>query len=301
MRTWLPLLALFAACNDTRSPDVAPEPKVLYRFAAIADYGTNDSAERSVAVLAKSWKPDFFITLGDNNYEYGQAETIDANIGKYYGEYIGQYHGSFGNGAVQNRFWPSLGNHDWNTMPGGSVQPYLDYFPALPNNGRYYDFVIGDVHFFSIDSDKHEPDGITFDSLQGHWLQDRLKAATECYKVVYFHHPPYSSGNPDYTVESMRWPFRDWGADLVLSGHQHQYERMQIDGVTYVVAGLGGALNRFDFFATQPGSVVRFNATFGALRGLITDQGLVFDFVGTHGFVVDSFRIDKKCGSLPTR
>ena len=301
MKSWPFVFLLLAACEGSPPLTVPTEPRALYRFAAVADYGVDDPAERSVADLAKSWQPDFIITLGDNNYENGLASTIDANIGKYFGDYIGQYRGTYGKGSVENRFWPSVGNHDWDSTPSGSVQPYLDYFPALPNNGRYYDFVVGDVHFFSVDSDQREPDGITADSVQGRWLEARMKAATECYKVVYFHHPAYSSGDPIFTVEQMRWPFREWGADLVMSGHQHQYERMQIDGLTYVVAGLGGALNRFDFLKTQPGSVVRYNASFGALRGLVTDQGLVFDFVGTQGFVVDSFRIDKACASSTSR
>ncbi|MEO6950532.1 MAG: metallophosphoesterase [Polyangia bacterium] len=294
MKTWLVALAL-AGCETTAPHDMTSPASTAIRFSVISDYGSDDHAERRVADIAKAQKPDFIITLGDNNYEFGQAETIDQNIGKYYGEYIGEYQGKLAKGSPSNRFWPSIGNHDWNSKPGGSVQPYLDYFPALPGNRRYYDFVVGNVHFFALDSDKHEPDGITFDSVQGQWLHTALAAATECYKVVYFHHPPYSSGKTDYTVTQMRWPFREWGADLVLSGHQHQYERMEVDGITYVVAGLGGALNRFDFFATQPGSVVRFNSAFGALRATIDDDGLHFAFVDIHELVVDTFTIAKAC------
>ena len=298
MNTWPPVLSLavaLAGCEKTSAPlDMTPPPGVM-RFSAIADYGTDDDAERSTSEIAKALQPDFLITLGDNNYEFGQADTIDRNIGKYYGDYIGQYQGTFGTGSPTNRFWPSVGNHDWNALPEGSMQPYFDYFPALPGNRRYYDFVIGKVHFFALDSDHHEPDGITFDSVQGQWLHDRLTAATECYKVVYFHHPPFSSGDPNYTVTEMRWPFHDWGVDLVLSGHQHQYERMEVGGLTYVVAGLGGALNRFDFFATQPGSVVRFNSAFGALRATVDDAGLHFEFVDTNALEVDTFTIAKEC------
>jgi hypothetical protein len=65
-----------------------------------------------------------------------------------------------------NQFFPTLGNHDWYT-PG--AQPYLDYF-HLPGNERYYDFVWGPVHFFAIDSDENEPDGVNQSSVQAKWL-----------------------------------------------------------------------------------------------------------------------------------
>ena len=265
------------------------------RFAAIADYGVDDENELSVARLVKGWKPDFLITLGDNNYEAGLASTIDDNIGKYYSEFIGGYAGSYGPGGPTNRFWPCVGNHDWYAQPGGSMQPYLDYFHALPGNKRYYDFVVGDVHFFSVDSDAHEPDGMTATSTQAAWLEARLGAATECFKIVYFHHPPYSSGPAMFTVPEMRWPFREWGADLVLTGHQHQYERLEVGGMTYVVAGLGGALNRFDFSATQAESLVRYNADFGALRADVTQDGLAFEFRDTKDQLVDAFTLNKRC------
>ncbi len=264
-------------------------------FGAISDYGVNDKDERSVADLVRGWSPAFLVTLGDNNYASGLASTIDENIGKYFGDFIGGYKGDHGPGAVTNRFWPSVGNHDWYSLPTGSMQPYLDYFPALPNNGRYYDFVVGNVHFFSMDSDLHEPDGRTATSVQALWLRDRLQAATECFKVVYFHHPPYSSGEATYTVADMQWPFLAWGADVVLTGHQHQYERLVVDGMTYVVAGLGGAKNRFAFFATQPGSIVRYNAGFGALRAEVTADNLSFEFRDTTDRVVDAFAFAKAC------
>src|SRR4051812_45485396 len=84
------------------------------RFAAIGDYGTNDPKEAAVAQLVKNWKPEFIITLGDNNYSGGESTTIDQNVGKYYHEYILNYHGSYGAGSIGvQRFFPCFGNHDW--------------------------------------------------------------------------------------------------------------------------------------------------------------------------------------------
>lgn len=101
------------------------------RFAVIGDYGLAGQRSSAVAALVKSWQPDFIITTGDNNYYYGEASTIDANIGQYYHQFIHLYAGQYGPGATTNRFFPSLGNHDWNADLG--VQPYLDYF-TLPGN-----------------------------------------------------------------------------------------------------------------------------------------------------------------------
>lgn len=156
-------------------------------FAVIGDYGTGSSAEADVANLVKIWHPDFIITTGDNNYGSGSADSIDTNIGKSYHDFIGNYTGSFGAGSATNRFFPSLGNHDWGT-PG--AQPYLDYF-TLPGNERYYTFTQGPVQFFVVDSDDHEPDGIQKTSVQAQWLHNALAESTATWKIVYFHHPPW--------------------------------------------------------------------------------------------------------------
>jgi tartrate-resistant acid phosphatase type 5 len=274
---------------------VTPPPPVRMRFAVIGDFGVDTPDESRVANLVKQTHPDFIITVGDNNYPSGEATTIDSNIGQYYSEFIGDYHGSRGKGSPINRFFPSLGNHDWYATNGS--QPYLDYFTSLPGNRRYYDFVQGDVHFFAVDADDHEPDGNTADSVQAHWLHDAMAKSTSCFNIVYFHQPPFSSGPPQFIQQQMNWPFHAWGADLVLSGHQHQYERLEIDGIPYVVDGLGGALNRFMFPAQAPGSLVRYNDDFGALLVEVMDGELDFRFRNVRDEIIDAFTINKTCAN----
>ena len=101
---------------------------------------------------------------------------------------------AYGAGAATNRFFPTLGHHDWGfTYPNPTGdQPYLNYF-TLPGNGRYYTFTQGPVQFFALDSDGNEPDGITSTSTQALWLQAQLAASTATYKIVYMYEPPYSS------------------------------------------------------------------------------------------------------------
>jgi hypothetical protein len=260
-------------------------PASATRFAVIGDYGIAGSTEQQVADLVVGFDPHFIITTGDNNYPSGAAETIDENVGQYFHAFIAPYRGSFGQGASSNRFFPSLGNHDWLT-PG--VQPYLDYF-ELPNNERYYDVVQGDVHLFALDSDPREPDGIDAGSAQAAWLEQRLRASQERWKVVYFHHPPYSSGTHGASPE-LRWPFREWGASIVYSGHDHIYERFAIDGLAYVVNGVGGnAL--YPLGTLQQGSQVAFNEEHGAVLVWADDAELVSRFVTTDGRVLDELRL----------
>jgi len=257
----------------------------LARFAVIGDYGQAGPGEAAVATLIHSWQPEFIITTGDNNYPAGEASTIDANIGQYFSDFIGRYRGGYGKGAQENRFFPSLGNHDW-MAPG--AKPYFDYF-ELPGNERYFDFVRGAVHFFSIDSDPHEPDGIDAASKQAAWLKRTLAKSTARWQIVYMHHPPYSSGSHGPTP-SMQWPFKQWGVDLVLSGHDHTYERLLVAGLPYVVIGLGGR-SIYPFVSSAPGSVLRYHDDLGALRVAANDQALICRFVTVSGEQVDQLQL----------
>ena len=255
-------------------------------FAVIGDYGVDNANEAAVAALVKSWIPDFVITTGDNNYTSGASSTIDQNIGKYYHEYIYDYQGTYGAGSPDvNRFFPALGNHDWVTA---NAQPYLDYF-SLPDNERYYDFVQGPVHFFVIDSDTHEPDGTSSTSTQAFWLQSGLAAATEPWKIVYMHHPPYSSSRHGSTGY-MQWDFKGWGASAVLAGHEHSYERLDVAGLPYFVNGLGGQ-SIYNFGAPIPGSQVRYNEQHGAMLVSATTTQLTFQFINVDGSVIDTYTL----------
>jgi tartrate-resistant acid phosphatase type 5 len=270
---------------------------VITKFAVIGDYGNNKPTEAAVATLVKSWNPAFIITTGDNNYPDGLASTIDNNIGQHYSDFIGNYQGIYGDGSPTIRFFPSLGNHDW--LAAGA-RPYLDYF-TLPGNERYYDFVRGDVHFFALDSDNNEPDGVTATSIQGNWLRTRLAASTAKWQVVYFHHPPYTSSATHSPSTRMRWPFQEWGADVVLAGHNHEYERLNINGLTYMVNGLGGA-SIYGSGTPVEGSLVRYSAAVGAQLVTVYDCKMVFDFYSVvgGGTLIDSYTLGSCDSASPT-
>ncbi len=255
-------------------------------FAVIGDYGKSSQAESDVSNLVRGWNPDLVITTGDNNYEYGEAATIDQNIGQYYHTFIYPYTGSYGAGDSISQFFPSLGNHDW--IQAGAV-PYLDYF-ALPGNERYYEFVRGPVHFFAIDSDPHEPDGNTKTSAQAIWLQDKLSQSVSPWNIVYFHHAPYSSGTRHGSSTSMQWPFQAWGVTAVFSGHEHDYERLIEDSLVYFVNGIGGK-DLYAFGTPIAGSIVRYNTDFGAQLVVADTDSINFKLINRSGTTVDEYTI----------
>jgi hypothetical protein len=259
------------------------------RFAIIGDFGTGDDAERAVADLVKSWDVDFVATVGDNNYYNGKASTIDENIGQFYHEFIYPYKGDYGEGAQVNRFFPALGGHDWR-QPG--ALPHLDYF-TLPGNERYYDVRQGPVHLFILDSIDKEPDGVDQDSRQAQWFRGAIGASDAPWKLVLVHDPPYSSGKTHGSQARAQWPYREWGADAVIAGNDHDYERLLVGDLTYFVNGAGGArLYEFDDAEIIPGSIVRYNDDHGAMFVEAGAGRIVFRFVTVGGETVDEFVLE---------
>ncbi len=254
----------------------------------IGDFGSGTTNQENVARLVKSWKPDFIITTGDNNYPVGAVETIDRNIGQFYHQYIHPYRGLYGRGAATNRFFPSMGNHDWLT---NKAQAYFDYF-ALPGNERYYTFTNGPVQLFAVNMCKEEPDGVTNTSVQAQWLKRELAASRAPWRLVYFHQSPWSSGvvHGTWTGECdyAAWPFREWGASAILSGHDHLYERLNIGGLPCFVNGLGGESWDYVRLPRVRGSQAVFSGDFGAMRIDATETNMVFRFITWQGKIADT-------------
>ncbi|MGD9092276.1 MAG: metallophosphoesterase [Anaerolineales bacterium] len=263
------------------------------RFAVIGDFGDAGQPEADVAALIHGWEVDLIVTTGDNNYTYGKARTIDRNIGQYFADYIYPYKGDYGPGGTENRFFPVLGNHDWREE---SLQPHYDYF-TLPGNERYYDFDWGPVHFFMLDSDPHEPDGRTKDSVQAAWFEKQIGSASAPWKLVFLHHPPYSSDSHHGSDLEMQWPFAELGVDAVFAGHAHLYERVDHEGIPYYINGLGGrwkALPAIHHFgAPLEGSQVRYNVDYGAQLVTVDQTCLNISFYSRDGELIDSYTVMK--------
>jgi hypothetical protein len=255
-----------------------------YSFALIGDYGDVSDREASVAALVASFEPEAVVTAGDNNYM--GIDGFDDAVGQFYSAWISPYEGKYGPGSKDNRFWPSIGNNDI----GAGLSGYLDFF-TLPGNERYYSVALhDDIDLFVVNSDDTEVDGITPDSKQGAWLKASLEASTAAFKVVLFHHAPYSSGS--YRDELvMQWPWRAWGANLVLTGHEHDYERLVVDGVTHIVCGISGTTLRI-LGVPRVDSQVASVSDNGAVRlRLLEDGSMSVRVVGTSGQLLDEARL----------
>jgi hypothetical protein len=246
------------------------------RFAVIGDYGDGSRCERQVKTMIDAWdkarRLNFIMTVGDNNYEEGKASTLKPNVINFYGKYV-----------KERRFYPALGNHDWYTVKEGSPYKYgtpsvyLNYFSYLaslspnsdpPVQGRYYKASPHPLlDIFSLDSDFREQDGTCCNSKQASWLKESLANSKAPWKMVFFHHPPYTTARVDAPGYWMRWPYKDWCATSVMSGHEHVYERLSIDGIPYFVNGLGGNeyLYNIEQCTPEPGSQARYNGAHGAL------------------------------------
>ncbi len=243
---------------------------VIGDFGRCHEAGVECEAEKAVAQLVASWAPAYVLTTGDNNYPAGAAATMAPNLQPYRAS------------IEAGRFLPALGNHDW----GDRAWPhaYLAQFRP-PGNGRYYHIALGDLGLWVLDSDEHEPDGIDADSEQARWLRAGLAASPTPVNVVVLHHPPYSSGVHGSSVRG-RWPFAAWGADAVLSGHEHSYERLEVGGIPYIVNGSGGAALR-GFGRPLAESRVRDDAHHGAQRVVVGAGGAVIEFWSVGGQMVD--------------
>jgi len=258
-------------------------------FFVIGDYGAASTAQLKIKEMIDKTKPSFIITVGDNCYpDCSSIGVLKEKVGSYYKNYIRSKHLKQSN--TTNRFFPTLGNHDWNNTK--TAQPYRDFF-ELPGNERYYDLRVGPVHLFALDSDKREPSGNKKDSEQARWLAEKASASNAKFKIAYFHHAPYSSGHHGSNTD-MQWDFEGINIDIVLSGHEHHYERLASPrGATYIISGTGGTgLRKAPLGKAHPWSKKIINEH-GALKISYTDSKIILEQVNINGKVVDSFELSK--------
>ncbi|MEM7105514.1 MAG: metallophosphoesterase [Bacteroidota bacterium] len=253
IKYWLSIFCFLAvlSCKETHSdpPDYIP-PVVDVEvdsmvFAVIGDFGVGGSIAEAVSDLVKSWDPEFIITAGDNNYGTGDENSFRENIGNFYCDFI--YNPSAPQGLVcegqanndeLNRFFPSIGNNDYyfNRL----FQPYADYF-SLPGNEEFYDFKWGPVHFFSLNSSS-SANSQCCESEQAEWLIPKLTESDKPFRIVYFHHSPYSEATHG-NFSNMQWGFPELGATTVIAGHDHVYSalyRNDYPDVPYIICGSSG-------------------------------------------------------------
>jgi hypothetical protein len=201
----------------------APRLTDPIRFVALGDGGNGSEAHNAIAKRMSEVPFDFMIILGDIANEHGTPKEIEEHFFVPYRDFL-RYVPAY----------PSLGNHERHTRKG---KPYLDAF-VLPGEERYYSFDWGDVHFAAIDTTQRDREQLG-------WLAADLASTKQRWKIVFGHHPMYTSGRRSASAVDTRKAFAkiitDNKVDLVLTGHEHQYERFRVANVNYIVGGGGGA------------------------------------------------------------
>ncbi len=224
-------------------------------------------------------------TAGDNAYESGTAEQFATCYDETWGRH-------------KDRTRPAPGNHDWNT---GTLAGYFGYFGAAaqgPDGDSWYSYDLGAWHVIMLDSECAKVDGCGPDSPQGRWLAADLAGSRAACTVAIWHKPRFSSGEHgnDRSVAPFWTALHTAGADVVINGHDHDYERFapqdpdgnedRIGGIREFVAGTGGTpLRAFD--QAVKNSELRVSVDHGVFKLTLRDRGYDWEFIPIKSDITD--------------
>jgi Bacterial Ig-like domain (group 2)/Calcineurin-like phosphoesterase len=242
--------------------------------------GCSQVNDEATAKLLDSILPDVVYTTGDNVYPYGLLSN-----------YQNCYDPTWGRHKARTK--PTPGNHDYDTQPG--APGYYQYFGALAGDSGvgYYSYDVGNWHLIALNSNTGGP-SMSAGSAQETWLKADLAASTKPCTIAYWHHPRWSSGtHGSDTRSSVIWQdLYNAGAEIVLNGHDHVYERFapqnpdgQVDvvrGIREFVVGMGGE-GHYSFNTPLPNSEVRDNTSFGVLKLTLYTDSYAWEFVPIAG------------------
>lgn len=225
--------------------------------------------------------PGTVFTLGDNVYPDGKDK-----------EFSDCYEPTWGRHKARTR--PTPGNHDYHVS---GASGYFNYFGSAagdPDKG-YYSYDIGAWHIIALNSQCDEIGGCDIDSPQGQWLKADLASNPSTCTLAYWHKPRFSSSTVHGDNESMKdfWLLLyEAGADVVLNGHAHNYERFALQdpdgvadpqhGIRQFVAGTGGT-DLYAFETPRPNSEVREPDTHGVLKLILQPTSYAWEFVPVAG------------------
>jgi predicted phosphodiesterase len=193
------------------------------RFVILGDSGNGRAAQRAIAARIANAPMDAILFLGDIAYNSGTYDELQTRFFDIYANLFQRV-----------PVYAAIGNHDNRTQNG---KPFEDAF-LFPGNGRWYSFDLGDVHFVTLDTTRIGRE-------QARWLDADLARTDRKFTVVIGHHPPYSAARRGPNRGFRRWfvpVLNRHKVELVLTGHEHHYERTKpIEGIVYIVSGGGGA------------------------------------------------------------
>ena len=257
----------------TTPPPGGGDP-ILVGAGDIAGSGTGDTKTSDILRTLPSDATVF--AAGDNAYNSGTL-----------GEYMNYYDPTWG--FAKSRTIPAPGNHEYGTSGAAG---YFDYFGALagPNRNGWFSKDVGDWHVISLNSEVNVAAG----SPQEQWLRADLAANTKACTVAMWHSPLFTSGShsPDSSLRPLFQALYDYNADLVLTGHNHNYERFApmkpdgtldpVRGIREFVAGMGGA-SHYNFTTNAPNSEARNSDTWGVLKLTLHANSYDWEFLPEAG------------------
>jgi calcineurin-like phosphoesterase family protein len=279
------------ASPSPSSPTPAPSPSgdpVLVGAGDIASCDLDD--DEATAKLLDGIAGTVF-TAGDNAYDSGTAGEFEDCYGPTWGRH-------------KERTRPAPGNHDYGT-PGAAG--YKGYFGAAATNedGRtWYSYELGTWHIIVLDSDCEAVGGCEATSEQGRWLAADLAASTASCTLAIWHHPRFSSGEHgnDERVGPFWRALYDARADVIINGHDHDYERFapqdpdgvldRVRGIREFVVGTGGAALR-GFATSAANAQLRVTLVHGVIKLTLRNGLYEWDWLPTTGTLTDSGR--EKC------
>ena len=248
------------------------------RFAVIGDNGTGTSEEYEVAQQMERYREavgyDFVVMMGDNIYGGHKPQDFVKKFEQPYKPLL----------DAGVKFYATLGNHD---------DPDIERNYKLYDMGgqRYYNFKKGDVEFFVLDSTYMDPTQLA-------WVKSKLESSTAKWKICYFHHPLFSDGKfhgSDLDLRSKLMPmFQVDGVNVVLSGHDHVYERIKPQsGIYFWVVGNSGELRAHDL-RSSPNTAQGFDTDRTFMLIEIDGDQLYFQTISRTGATIDSGTLERQ-------
>jgi acid phosphatase type 7 len=262
------------------SPATAPadQAAILVGAGDIADCKDLTGAEATAKLLDQL--PGTVMAVGDLAYPDGSKENF-ACYDKTWGR-------------AKSRTRPAVGNHEFHSAGG---TPYFNYFGAAAGDPKtgYYSYELGAWHIVVLNSECKDVGGCEAGSSQEKWLRADLAAHPVACTLAYWHKPLFSSGSAhgnDLSVKPLFQVLYEANADLIINGHDHDYERFAPQtpdgaadparGIREFVAGTGGKNHR-PFGEPKPNSEVRDATAFGVLKLTLNPGGYDWQFIPEAG------------------
>jgi hypothetical protein len=308
-RCLAPLLAFAIACggdeNPTPTPPGAASTELDIPGAAVVigvgdiavcgtpgDEATGALVDSVMRVDSAQLVQDLVITLGDNAYPSGPQGVAN--------DFPRCFSPSWGRPRIMRAIRPSPGNHDYDS---GTGDPYFQYFGARagPAGKGYYSFDVGQWHFLSLNSELYFEAGTAAQAkAQEDWLRDDLQRHRALCTAAYFHRPLFGSAayGGIHEVKPLWDIMYAAGVDLVLNGHEHNYERFRPQtpagvsdsarGIVEIVVGTGGGALRTIDQPYAANSDARIQGRFGVLKLVLGNGEYRHSFIEAGGRVWDA-------------